>query len=240
MELKAIDFETLKVGDVIRNSRNGQDCVIADVSRNSVAIETPEGTKVITQGTIKRWYRMANDARRTPKNEEFLNSMDKAYNRIEQVVEQQPSEDEPKETESQEIEPPVQDAKTAIKRAPNSQKQDPVIEALRNDIIKETLAECPNATEKVTGSYTALKVGKYNFAEVYKGKRRFAIRVIADALDKELLDMCVVAPKTFGWTLDTTFTVLVPEDKENAIKILKSSYAYRSNNTPKRGFTKNK
>ena len=47
--------------------------------------------------------------------------------------------------------------------------------------------------------------------------------------------MCSIAPTSYGWTLDATFTVLVEDDFQTAIDILKASYAYRFNNTPQRG-----
>lgn len=132
-------------------------------------------------------------------------------------------------------EPPVQTSTTATtqRKAPNSQPVDPVIQAVREDIINTILAECPNSFTKQTGSYTGLRVGKNNFGEVTTGKKRFSIRVISKSLTPDQVALCNIAPPSYGWTLDATFTVLTEQDKAEAVALLKSSFAYRVANTTK-------
>lgn len=161
-----------------------------------------------------------------PEVEEVVDRLEDAVERIEEVA-----------NELEEVVPPVQPAipEATTRRAPNAQPSDPVIVALRQRILDEVISVCLNAVQRETNSYTGLKVGKYNFAEIYKGKRRFSIRVIGKALTEEQAALCSLAPASYGWTLDATFTVLVEDDFQMAVDILKASYAYRFNNTPQRG-----
>ncbi len=222
MELNSIELETLRIGDVLKNSRSGAECKVVEISRNAVCVETPEGKKVITISTLKRWYRQVINESLAPVNNESSNEAELS---------------KPQE-ENAELEPPIQTSKQAIKHAPNFQKQDPVLAQVRERLINECLNELANCTTGETNSYTSLKVSKFNFAEIYRGKRRFNIRVMADALTQEQLDVCVIAPESYHWTLDATFTVLVEDDLEMAMSILKASYAYRLRNLPTRGFPK--
>ncbi len=225
MELKSIQIELLSTGATVKNIRTGEESTIVDLTIGAVALQTSKGVKVITEGTLKRWYKLVVDT----SNE---------FKEVEPIKEEPKQEVKPEPKE--ELEPPIQTSKQAIRHAPNFQKQDPVLAQLRQKLIDTCLNELANCTTGETNSYTSLKVSKFNFAEIYRGKRRFNIRVMADALSEEQLEVCVIAPESYHWTLDATFTVLVEDDLEMALSILKSSYAYRLKNLPTRGFGVNK
>ena len=247
METITINIDDLKVGSKLLSIKTQQVFTVVSTDNPSkVDIVSQQGDeKSLSYSTLKRWYKhivsqeepeqvlhpqyvAALEGEPEPEDsvEDVVERLENAVERIEEVAD-----------ELEEVVPPVQPAipTTATRRAPNAQQVDPVMEALRQRIIDEVLKVCPNAVQRETNSYTGMKVGKYNFAEIYKGKRRFTIRVIGKALTEQQASMCSIAPTSYGWTLDATFTVLVEDDFQTAIDILKASYAYRFNNTPQRG-----
>lgn len=253
METITINIDDLKVGSKLLSIKTQQVFTVVSTDNPSkVDIVSEQGDeKSLSHSTLKRWYKQI-VAQEEPQQElhpqyvaalegepqpepqpEPEDSVEEVVERLEDSVER--IEDVADELE--EVVPPIQPAipTTATRRAPNAQQVDPVIEALRQRIIDEVLSVCPNAVQRETNSYTGMKVGKYNFAEIYKGKRRFTIRVIGKALTEQQASMCSIAPTSYGWTLDATFTVLQEDDFQTAVDILKSSYAYRFNNTPQRG-----
>lgn len=247
MQTITINPEELRVGSKLLSVKTQQTFKVDSIN-SKITIDNEEGEiKVLSLSTLKRWYKLiVEDAADEvePEVVEPVATVHPAYvEALEPVVEEEPTE-EPEEEVAveeepvvEEVAPPVQPAipQPAVRRAPNAQPSDPVIEALRQRIIDEVLSVCPNSAIKETSSYTGLKVGKYNFAEVYKGKKRFTIRVMSKALTPEQVLLCAIAPSSYGWTLDATFTVLVEDDFNTAVELLKSSYAYRFNNTPQRG-----
>lgn len=242
METMAINFDDLVVGSSVKSIKTGEVFEVTEIADKITIFCSGAGYKVLSQSTLKRWYKYV-----IPTEEEAVAEqvMPEAYEPIPEPISSNPCEEIPEviAPELEEIEPPVQpaiQARNTLRQAPNQQEEDPVLVALRQKIIDDVIAQCPNAEIKKTGSYTALRVGKYNFAEVYKGKRRFNIRLIGNGLSAEQASNCTIAPKSYGWTLDATFTVLVESDYDMAMELLKASYVYRFNNTPKRGFTKNK
>lgn len=259
METIAINIDDLKVGSKLLSIKTQQVfTVVNEDNGNKVDIVSEQGDeKSLSHSTLKRWYKLIvqEDVEETVEQEpqpeevveeqveveepqpepqetatdhveEVVNRLEDAVERIEEVAD-----------ELEEVVPPIQPAipQTTTRRAPNAQEPDPVIVALRQRIIDEVLSVCSNAVQRETGSYTGMKVGKYNFAEIYKGKKRFTIRVIGKALTQEQAELCSIAPASYGWTLDATFTVLIEDDFQTAVDILKASYAYRFNNTPQRG-----
>lgn len=247
METMTINIDNLKVGSKLLSIKTQQVFTVVRTDNPSkVDIVSQQGDeKSLSYSTLKRWYKQivsqpepeqvlhsqyvaALESEPEPEDsvEDVVERLEDAVERIAEVAD-----------ELEEVVPPIQPAipTTATRRAPNAQQVDPVIEALRQRIIDEVLKVCPNAVQRETNSYTGMKVGKYNFAEIYKGKRRFTIRVIGKALTEQQASMCSIAPTSYGWTLDATFTVLVEDDFQTAIDILKASYAYRFNNTPQRG-----
>lgn len=247
METITINIDNLKVGSKLLSIKTQQVFTVVSTDNPSkVDIVSQQGDKKsLSYSTLKRWYKQivsqpepeqvlhpqyvaALEGEPEPEDsvEDVVERLEDAVERIAEVAD-----------ELEEVVPPIQPAipTTATRRAPNAQQVDPVIEALRQRIIDEVLKVCPNAVQRETNSYTGMKVGKYNFAEIYKGKRRFTIRVIGKALTEQQASMCSIAPTSYGWTLDATFTVLVEDDFQTAIDILKASYAYRFNNTPQRG-----
>lgn len=226
METVTIKINNLKVGSKLLSMRTEQVfTVVRTDNSGNVDIVSEQGTeKSLSRSTLKRWYTqiVVEDKPKQVLHPEYI-----------EALEGEPEPDDVVE----EVVPPIQPAipTTVARKAPNSQQYDPVIVALREKIISEVLSVCPNSVQSETNSYTGMKVGKYNFAEIYKGKKRFTIRVIGKALTEQQASMCSIAPKSYGWTLDATFTVLVEDDFQTAVNILKASYAYRFNNTPHRG-----
>lgn len=247
METVTININNLKVGSKLLSMRTEQVfTVVRTDNSGKVDIVSEQGTeKSLSRSTLKRWYTQI-VAQEEPEQElhpQYVAALEgepepeDSVEEVGEVVEDAVERVEDVAEELEEVVPPIQPAipTTATRRAPNAQQVDPVIEALRQRIIDEVLSVCPNAVQRETNSYTGMKVGKYNFAEIYKGKRRFTIRVIGKALTEQQASMCSIAPKSYGWTLDATFTVLVEDDFQTAVDILKASYAYRFNNTPQRG-----
>lgn len=249
MEFQRIDLSKrqLEVGSVIFAIKTG-DYYTLTATTPKFKLEQINGndTKELSQSTLNRWYRLVvGYGNEVPVEQaqqpETVEPEVVAEPQPEEVTpEPQPEEiNTPDETSvtpsisSEELEPPMNPATPQrARKAPNSQEADPVLTQLRQRIIDEVLSTCPNASSKETSSYTGLKAGKYNFAEVGKGKKRFSIRVIAKALNQDSLAICNIAPPSYGWTLDATFTILSEQDFDTAINLLKSSYAYRIANTP--------
>lgn len=235
MQTITINPQELRIGSKLLSVKTKQTFEVDSID-SKITIKNDEGEiKVLSVSTLKRWYKLIVQ---DEVEEEPVQTVHPAYiEALEPVEPQEEVAEENEQEEPEEICPPVQPAipQTTPRRAPNAQQVDPVIEALRHRIIGEVLSVCPNATTKETSSYTGMKVGKYNFAEVYRGKRRFTIRVMSKGLTPEQVQLCSIAPTSYGWTLDATFTVLVEDDFNTAVDLLKSSYAYRFNNTPQRG-----
>lgn len=229
MKITKITMDKLKVGSKLLSVKTKTIFMVTEVG-DKIIIEDEQGDiRALAESTLKRWYKLIVDEVKEPEEEPQTQPEDvQVEEQMEVQVEEQ-------------MEAPIQPAvpKNVTRKAPNSQQADPVLVALRQRIIEEILSICPNAIQRETGSYTGLKVGKYNFAEIYKGKKRFSIRVMSKALSTDQLNLCSIAPKTYGWTLDATFTILVEDDFNTAIDLLKASYAYRLNNTPQRS-NKNK
>lgn len=235
MEFRRIDLarEDLSIGNVLFAVKSGDYYKVTGIgSKYTLQQINGYDTKELSKSTINRWYRLTlGYEEQTPPAETTTEQPEE--NVVEPVAVQPAVEEEA----PAEIEPEIQPATPVARpqrRAPNSQPVDPVLQQVRQKIIDTILAECENATSKETNSYTGLKVGKYNFGEVANGKRRFTVRVISKALDEEGLAICNIAPPSYGWTLDATYTVLTEDDLNKAVELLKASYAYRLANTPDR------
>lgn len=234
METTKINVNELTVGAKVLSVKTQEVLTVTSIGDKIELVNESGEVKSLSSSTLQRWYKLILGSQEVEADVQ----VDKVENIEEEVTEEQPVIEEA----TTEVEVPIQPAieKPAKKHAPNQQEQDPVLLALRTRLIEMVLEVCPQATVRETSSYTALRVGKYNFAEVYKGKRRFTFRIISKAIDASLMDFITVAPETYGWTLDGTFAVLSEMDFETALEVLKQSYAYRATNTPDRGFKQTK
>lgn len=238
MEFQRINLSKkgLEVGNILFEVKSSKYYKVTSVGAKSTLQQIDgDAVKELSNSTLNRWYRIViGYEEQTTENEQQPEQATQVEEVIPEPVVQEISIDEQPQLQ-EEIEPEIQPATPPAvkkKKAPNSQDADPVLQQLRQRIIDDIIAECTNSYSKETGSYTGLRVGRYNFAEVARGKRRFNIRVISKALDAEQIAICNIAPPSYGWTLDATFTVLTEQDYENAINLLKASYDYRLANTP--------
>lgn len=240
METKKIEANDLVVGSKVLSVKTGEVFSVDEVGPKITIVNEVEEFKTLSLSTLQRWYKLVltekvEEVEKLGEVEEVIEESVKPMD-VSRVVQDTPG------YVVEETVVPVQPAqpKQTKRHAPNAQQQDPVISALRQRLIDEVLSNCPSATVRETASYTAMRVGKFNFAEVYKGKRRFTFRVISEALTADQLANCAVAPESYGWTLDATFAVLSEADFNLALDILKAGYAYRAKNTPERGFKQSK
>lgn len=241
LEFRKLDLNSkdLQIGDILFAKKSSDYYRVTEKAQSakgtkySIQQINGEDTKSLSKSTLERWYSLVLGFQQEPVQQEL--PVDEVVE--EPVVEEVVAETTPPETPVQEIEPEIQPATPPARqtrKAPNSQQADPVLQQVRQRIIDQVLADCQNAVSKETSSYTGLKVGKYNFGEVANGKKRFTVRVISKSLDQEALAICNIAPPSYGWTLDATYTVLTEQDFDNAVNLLKASYAYRLANTPNR------
>lgn len=254
MKSYEIDLAKLKEGDYIRSTATFQIFQVMAIGPVFHLRGEKGDTKTLAENTVVRWYRYVEfyPGEVTPvletskdlltevvatKKELSKAYVEKELPLVKQSIRRQQGREEAAKRAA-ERKPPIQ-GNDSERTAPTKfgkpfAEDDPVVQQLRERLITAGLKGCPSSTRKTTKFYDALKINNKNFAEIYIGKTRFHIRIIADALTPTQIPLCTIAPEYFNWSLDATFSVLSEQDFETALNMILISYAYRVKHINKR------